>query len=176
MDGRVHTSAYKRVLDHFPDLGIRPRLVAASDLSPERRRHAELMGFARTSQDWRTVIDDPAVDVVSVTTPNSMHAEVAIAAAEADKHVWVEKPVGRDLGEATAVADAARRAGVINAVGFCYRFVPAVQHARALIASGRSATSTTTAASFSPTTRTARIRRPPGAFGETTPALARSAT
>ena len=65
-----------------------------------------------------------------------MHREVAIAAIEAGKQVWVEKPVGRGLEDTLAVADAARRAGTVNAVGFCYRFAPAVQHARALIEAG----------------------------------------
>lgn len=61
---------------------------------------------------------------------------MAIAAIEAGKHVWVEKPVGRGLQDTAAVAEAARRAGAVTGVGFCYRFVPAVHHARELIASG----------------------------------------
>jgi predicted dehydrogenase len=134
--GRVHTTAYKRVLEHFPDLGVRPRLVVAADVSAERRHHAELMGFERTTGDWRAVIEDPAVDVVSVTTPNALHREIATAVVEAGKHLWVEKPVGRGVDETIAVAEAARRAGVVNAVGFCYRFAPAVDHARRLIAAG----------------------------------------
>jgi predicted dehydrogenase len=134
--GRVHTSSYRRVLEHFPDLGVVPRLVVAADVSAERRAHAERVGFERTAEDWRAVVDDPAVDAVSITLPNAMHREVAIAAIEAGKHVWVEKPVGRGIEDAAAVADAAQRAGVLNAVGFCYRFAPAVQHARALIERG----------------------------------------
>jgi predicted dehydrogenase len=134
--GRVHSSSYKRVVEHFPGLGVRPRLVVASDVSAERRQHAALVGFERTTEDWRAVIDDPAVDVVSVTAPNSLHRAIAIAAIEAGKHVWVEKPVGRGLEDTEAVADAARKAGVINAVGFCYRFAPAVERARQLIAAG----------------------------------------
>src|SRR4051794_37299981 len=134
--GRVHTSAYRRVVEHFPDLGIAPRLVVAADVSPERRAHAEHVGVGRTVEDWRAVIEDPAVEAVSITLPNATHREVALAAIEAGKHVWVEKPVGLGLEDTTAVADAARAAGVINAVGFCYRFAPAVQHARALIEAG----------------------------------------
>ncbi|MDP9344126.1 MAG: Gfo/Idh/MocA family oxidoreductase [Actinomycetota bacterium] len=134
--GRVHTSSYGRVLEHFPDLGVIPRLVLAADVSAERRAHAELVGVERTVADWRAVVEDPEVDVVSITLPNAMHREVALAAIQAGKHVWVEKPVGRGLEDVTAVAAAARRAGVVNAVGFCYRFAPAVQHARALIEAG----------------------------------------
>ena len=82
------------------------------------------------------MIDDPRVEVVNVTLPNVMHREVAVAALEAGKHVWVEKPVGRGVEDTAAVAEAARRAGVVTGVGFCYRFAPAVQHARALIEAG----------------------------------------
>jgi predicted dehydrogenase len=134
--GRVHTASYKRALEHFPDLGVRPRLVVAADVSADRRRHAELMGFERSVDDWRAVVEDPAVDVISVTTPNALHREIATAVVEAGKPVWVEKPVGRRVEETVAVAEAAARAGVVNAVGFCYRFAPAVAHARELVAAG----------------------------------------
>ena len=134
--GRVHTSSYRRVVEHFGDLGVTPRLVLASDVSPERRAHAERLGFAATTDDWRAVVEHPEIRAISVTTPNHLHREIAIAALEAGKHVWVEKPVGRGLDDTLAVAEAARRAGAITAVGFCYRFAPAVQHARELIAAG----------------------------------------
>jgi predicted dehydrogenase len=134
--GRVHSSSYRRVLEHFPDLGVTPRLVVASDLSESRRAHAERVGFERTVADWRAVLEDPEVDLVSVTVPNAMHREVAVAVAESGKHIWVEKPVGRGAEDTEAVYEAVRRAGVINGVGFCYRFAPAVAHAARLIAAG----------------------------------------
>jgi predicted dehydrogenase len=134
--GRVHTAAYNRLPEHLPDLGVRPRLLTAADTSADRRAHAERVGFETTTADWRAVIDDPAIDVVNVTLPNALHREVAIAALEAGKHVWVEKPVGRDVDDTAAVAEAARAAGTVTGVGFCYRFAPAIQHARQLIADG----------------------------------------
>src|SRR3954447_19934595 len=134
--GRVHSAAYRRVLEHFPHLGVRPRLVVAADVSEERRRHAERVGFEATTPDWRAGIDYPRVGGVNITLPNVMHREVALAALEAGKHVWVEKPVGRGVDDTAAVAEAARRAGAVTGVGFCYRFAPAVQHAGALIAAG----------------------------------------
>ena len=79
----------------------------AADVSPERRAHAERVGFERTTEDWRAVIDDPEIEVVNVTLPNVMHREVAVAALQAGKHVWVEKPVGRGLEDTAAVAEAA---------------------------------------------------------------------
>jgi predicted dehydrogenase len=134
--GRVHSASYRRVLEHFPDLGVRPRLLMAADVSEDRRLHAERIGFETTTDDWRAVVEDPRVEVVNVTLPNAMHREVALAALEAGKHVWVEKPVGRGVDDTAAVAEAAKRAGVVTGVGFCYRFAPAVQHARTLIEAG----------------------------------------
>lgn len=134
--GRVHSAAYRRLPEHFPDLGVSPRLLVAADVSEHRRAHAERVGFERTTNDWRAVIDDPAVEVVNVTLPNAMHREVATAALQAGKHVWVEKPVGLGLDDTAAVAEAARAAPGVTGVGFCYRFAPAIQHARALIAQG----------------------------------------
>ena len=77
------------------------------------------------------------IDVVSVTGPNFIHREVAVAAAEAGKHVWVEKPAGRNAAETRAIRDAVRANGVQSAAGFNYRNVPAVEMARELIADGR---------------------------------------
>src|SRR5829696_1033415 len=134
--GRVHTSSYRRVVEHFPGLGVRPRLVVAADVSEARRRQAERVGFATTTDDWRTVVEHPDVELVSITMPNSMHREVAQAAIAAGKHLWVEKPVGRGVQDTAAVAEAARRAGVLTGVGFCYRHAPAVQHARSLVHDG----------------------------------------
>jgi predicted dehydrogenase len=134
--GRVHTSSYRRVVEHFPDLGVRPELVIAADVSADRRRHAERVGFETTTDDWRAVVEHPGVDAVSITVPNAMHREVALAAIGAGRHIWVEKPVGRGAEDTAAVAEAARAAGVLTEVGFCYRFAPAIQHARALIEAG----------------------------------------
>jgi predicted dehydrogenase len=134
--GRVHTSSYRRVVEHFPDLGVEPRLVIAADVADDRRAHAERVGFETTTDDWRAVVEHPGVEAISVTTPNALHREVALAAIGAGKHVWVEKPVGRGLDDTAAVAAAARSAGVVSGVGFCYRFAPAVQHARRLIEAG----------------------------------------
>lgn len=85
--GRVHTAAYKRVPDHFPELGVRPRLLLAADVSPQRRAQAEAMGFEGSAEDWRAVVEHPGIDAVSITLSNAGHREVAVAAVEAGKHV-----------------------------------------------------------------------------------------
>jgi len=135
--GRVHSIAYRRCRDHYPDLAGVARLVVAADDDAARADAAvETFGYERSTGDWREVIADPAVDAVSIATPNRLHREVAVAAAEAGKHIWIEKPVGRTPTETAEVADAVDRAGVRSLVGFNYRHAPAVRHARELISSG----------------------------------------
>jgi predicted dehydrogenase len=135
--GRVHTRAYARIPHHFPDLPLRPGLIAVADEAPGRAEEAvERYGFATATRDWRDLAADPRVQAVSVTAPNFLHREIGAGLAAAGKHIWIEKPVGLTTADARAVADAVRTAGVQGAVGFNYRNAPAVEAARELIASG----------------------------------------
>ena len=135
--GRVHSSAYRRVGDHYPECAGRARLVAAADDHEERVRLAtEALGFESAFTDWHDVVEHPEVEAVSITAPNALHREVAVAAARAGKHIWIEKPAGRVAEETAEIAQAVERAGVRSVVGFNYRQVPAVQHARRLVESG----------------------------------------
>jgi predicted dehydrogenase len=86
--------------------------------------------------DWRELLADPRVELVSVTAPNWLHREIGVAVAEAGRHLWIEKPVGLTADDARAVADAVAAAGVHGAVGFNYRHAPAVALARRLVAEG----------------------------------------
>jgi predicted dehydrogenase len=93
-------------------------------------------GFERAVEDYRDLIARDDVQVVSVCGPNFVHREIAVAAAAAGKHLWVEKPAGRDLADTEAIAAAVHAAGVQSAAGFNYRNAPAVEAARDLIAAG----------------------------------------
>jgi predicted dehydrogenase len=135
--GQVHARAHARLLQHYPDAPLRPRLVAVADPEPVRQEQAvAAFGFETAVSDYRDLLARDDVQVVSVCGPNFVHREIAVAAAEAGKHVWVEKPAGRDLADAQAIADAVHAAGVQSAVGFNYRNAPAVEAARDLIAAG----------------------------------------
>jgi predicted dehydrogenase len=135
--GRVHTQAYARVRHHYPHLALRPELVTVAEEVPGRAEEAAAQfGFTSTTRDWREVAADPRVHAVSITAPNFLHREIAVAMAGAGKHIWVEKPVGLSTDDARAVADAVAEAGVQGAVGFNYRNAPAVEAARDLIAAG----------------------------------------
>ncbi len=137
--GQVHARAYTRLLHHYPHLTMRPRLVAVADSADDGRLDEAVAayGFAASTTDWRDVVTRDDIDAVSVTGPNFIHRDVAVAAADAGKHVWVEKPVGRDADETRAVAEAVHAAGVQSAVGFNYRNAPAIEAARELIDAGR---------------------------------------
>jgi predicted dehydrogenase len=135
--GRVHTQAYARVPHHFPDLPLRPELVAVADEAPGRAEEAAARyGFATATRDWRDLAHDPRVHAVSIAAPNFLHREIGAGLAAAGKHIWIEKPVGLTSADARAVAEAVRTAGVQGAVGFNYRNAPAVAAARELIADG----------------------------------------
>jgi predicted dehydrogenase len=137
--GQVHARAYTRLRQHYPDVSIRPSLVAVADSATDDRLTSavDTYGFRDAYTDWRELIARDDVDAVSVTGPNFIHRDVAVAAAAAGKHVWVEKPAGRNVAETRAIYEAVRTAGVQSAAGFNYRNVPAVQLARQLIADGR---------------------------------------
>ena len=135
--GEVHSTAYRRVPIHFPECAGRARLVAAADPVEERARAAaEKLGYERWTTDSRDVLADPHVDAVSICAPNFLHREMAVAAAEAAKHFWGEKPLGALPEDTLAIAAAAEAADVRTTVGLNYRHAPAVQHAKHLLAEG----------------------------------------
>ena len=135
--GEVHSTSYARVPIHYPECEGRARLVVAADEVEDRARAAaERLGYAEWTTDWRSVIADADVDAVSICAPNFMHREMAIAAAEAGKHFWGEKPLGALPSDTLEIERAAASAGVRTIVGLNYRNPPAVQQARTLIADG----------------------------------------
>ena len=135
--GKLHSRAYQAIPVVYPGLRIAPRLVHAADTAPDRAEYArDVLGYGRASTDYRDVLADPEVDVVSICAPNLLHREIGIAAAQAGKPFWIEKPVGRNAVDTAAVADAARAAGVTTSIGYNYRHAPAVERIRELIANG----------------------------------------
>lgn len=136
--GQAHSRSYLSIPKYFPGAGITPRLVAVADTVPERLDLAvQNFGFESGTTDWRVLVEHEDIDVVDITAPNTLHQELAEAAAAAGKHIFCEKPVGV-VPQATAVMElAARKAGVITGAGYNYRWVPLVQYLRELIEEGR---------------------------------------
>jgi len=136
--GRLHSRAYRALPDHFPELGVRPRLVVAADpIEAARDQAVTRLGYERAVADYHEVLEDPTVDVVSICSPNFLHREMAVAAARAGKPFWIEKPMGRYASDSRQIHDAVRAAGLITSVGFNYRHAPAIERARELVRSGR---------------------------------------
>src|SRR3954463_16498923 len=138
--GAAHSQAW-RTAPHFFDLPLRPELTVLAGRDAARAAAAaERLGWSGTETDWHRVIERDDVQLVDVCTPGNTHAEIAIAALEAGKHVLCEKPLANSVAEAEAMAEAAARAaakGVRSMVGFTYRRVPAIAFARQLVAEGR---------------------------------------
>jgi predicted dehydrogenase len=136
--GMLHSRAYQALPIVYPELNVKTRLVMAADTAQDRVDYAvNVLGYESGTLDYREVLANPAVDVVSICAPNFLHAEIGIAAAKAGKAFWIEKPVGRNAEETTEVEKAADEAGVVTSIGFNYRLAPAVEHARELIANGK---------------------------------------
>jgi predicted dehydrogenase len=135
--GRLHTGAYQAIPIVYPDIDVRTRLVHAADTAEDRATYArDVLGYGRASTDYRAVLADPEVDVVSICAPNYVHREIAIAAAEAGKPFWIEKPVGRSVEETADVAAAVRAAGIETSIGYNYRGAPAIERIRQLVTNG----------------------------------------
>jgi predicted dehydrogenase len=134
--GKCHALAWNAVRPVFGDCA-RPRLVQLAEVGAElaAQRAAEF-GFSHSTGNWRDLIADPEVEVISVTAPNAFHAEMAVAALEAGKHVWCEKPMAPSLEDAARMRDAARASGKIAALGYNYIQNPAIRHIGALLEAG----------------------------------------
>ena len=135
--GRTHTFAIKTMPLHY-ELDFTPRLVGVCSRRLEMaERAAREQGFDYATDDYRRLLSDPNIDVVSICTPNALHEEMALAAIEAGKHIYIDKPVAISYGSARRIADAARAKGVHAQVALNNRFFPATMKAHELITSGR---------------------------------------
>jgi predicted dehydrogenase len=135
--GKAHATAFRNVPLIFGDEPGRPVLEIIADVEAQavEKRAAEF-GFARWTTNWREVIEDPRVDIVDIVTPNHLHAEMAVAAAEAGKHIYCEKPLANTSADAARIVAAVEKAGVTSIVGFNYLKNPAQAFARQLILAG----------------------------------------
>ncbi|MEJ5311112.1 MAG: Gfo/Idh/MocA family oxidoreductase [Anaerolineae bacterium] len=135
--GKAHSNAYKKIpYMMYPPPAV-PVLAAICGRNVDAvAEAAKRYGYAKYYTDWREMLKDENVQLFDNGGPNALHAEPSIAAAQAGKHVFCEKPLGRNPEESKAMWDAVEKAGVKHMVAFNYRFVPAIRQARELIESG----------------------------------------
>jgi len=133
--GKAHSNALDRLSMFFPDAPATNRDVLVGRDEETLTEAADRLGFDRVSTDWREVVDE--VDAFYNLGPNHVHAEPSIAALEAGTPVFCEKPLARTLDEAREMADAAAQSDATAGIAFNYRFIPAIQYARNLIADGK---------------------------------------
>lgn len=135
--GKAHSHAY-RDIPFFFKTNAKPVLKAISGRNEEALKEAaEDMGWESYETDWRKLIERNDIDVIDIVTPNHTHAEIAIAAAEAGKHIITEKPLALTLEEAKRMHEAAKKYDIIHMICHNYRFVPAIQFVKKLIEDGR---------------------------------------
>jgi predicted dehydrogenase len=135
--GKAHSLAYSAVPMFFWPSEFLPVKHTVAEFNDEMAESARTrFGFETSTSDWRTIVDNPDIDLVDIATPNNTHAEIAIAALEAGKHVICEKPLARTVDEARLMYEAAARSSSVNMVAFNYRRTPAVALAKRYIEEG----------------------------------------
>lgn len=135
--GRTHSNAYRQAPQFF-DCEIKPVLKACCARNEEKiKAFAENWGYESYETNWRKLIARDDIDAVDICTPNNLHKEIAIAAAEAGKMILCEKPLSMNVAEGEEMCAAVEKAGVANTVWYNYRRVPAVTLAKQLIDEGR---------------------------------------
>ncbi len=134
--GNAHAIALRSVGTVFDEFDA-PILATVVDAElAVAQRCAAAWGFDTASDDWRSVCNDPAIDVVDICTPNHLHWEMAMEAIRAGKHVYCEKPLALTAAQAMQLRDAAAAAGVQTSMGFNYMCNPLVELARNMIQAG----------------------------------------
>ena len=134
--GKAHAVAMAAVASVF-DTQLRPSLeVICTTTDAGAADKARQLGFARSTANWRVLVDDPKVEAVVIASPQHTHLEISMAAFARGKHVFCEKPLGLGLAESREMVIAAQKSGCIHMTGFNYIRTPASQLARQIIAAG----------------------------------------
>jgi len=135
--GKAHSNAWRQVAQFF-DPGVAPVLkVACGKHRDSLERFANRWGWESVETDWRAAIHRPDVDIVDISVPTYLHHEIAVEAARAGKHIFCEKPMALNAGQAQEMLEAAQQAGVVHFLNHNYRRAPAVALAKKWIGEGK---------------------------------------
>jgi predicted dehydrogenase len=135
--GKAHSNAYRSIPMFFPKVA-KPvmKLICGRDETGVKQA-AEQFGWEGYVTDWQELLKRDDIDLIDINAPSNAHKAIALAAAKAGKHIFCEKPLALNLADSREMLQAAEAAGIKHMVGFNYRFAPAVQLAKKLIAEGR---------------------------------------
>ncbi|WP_283195129.1 Gfo/Idh/MocA family oxidoreductase [Rhizobium sp. AN80A] len=134
--GKTHVFGFAAAQRVF-ELPYDVELACIADVSIAQAEAARsALGFAHATDDWRTIVNDPSIDIIDITAPNALHKEMALAAIAAGKHVYCEKPLAPLAADAREMTEAAERAGIKTQVGFNYLCNPMIVLAKQMIAAG----------------------------------------
>jgi predicted dehydrogenase len=134
--GKAHSNAWRQAPRYFPlKAGVEMHTLCGRDPAHTEAARAQF-GWEHAVTDWRQVVNSPDIDIVDISTPNDTHAEIAIAAAAAGKHVLCEKPLGLTVRQCETMVEAVKKARVVNMVCHNYRRIPAIAQAKKMIEAG----------------------------------------
>ncbi len=134
--GKAHSNAWRQAPRFFP-LKAHVELHTLCGRSAAGVQAARIqLGWQNAATDWRDVVESPLIDVVDINTPNDSHAEIAIAAARAGKHILCEKPLALTTKQAEQMLAAVQKSKVVHMVCHNYRRIPAIALAKKMIVEG----------------------------------------
>lgn len=134
--GKTHVFGFAAAQRVF-ELPFDVELACIADINMQQAEAARsALGFSKATDDWRSMVDDPSIDIIDITAPNALHKEMALAAIARGKHVYCEKPLAPLASDAREMTEAAEAAGIKTQVGFNYLCNPMISLAKQMIAAG----------------------------------------
>lgn len=135
--GKAHSNAYRTLPMFFPE-SLKPKMTAICGRNTaDVAVAAKQFGWEEYTSDWKDLLTRNDIDLIDINAPSNVHKDIAVAAAQAGKHLYCEKPLALTLADSREMLEAAEKAGIKHMVGFNYRFTPAVMLAKKLLEEGR---------------------------------------
>lgn len=134
--GKAHSNAWRQAPKFFNlKANVELHTICGRNAAGVQAARAQF-GWQRAATDWREVVESPLIDIVDISVPNHLHAEIAIAAAKNGKHILCEKPLAMNVKQAEAMLAAAQKAKIVHMVCHNYRRIPAIALAKKMIVEG----------------------------------------
>src|SRR5437868_12317582 len=131
--GKAHSTAWRQAPHFFPlKANVEMHTICGRDAAGVEAARAQF-GWQNSSTNWQEVVNSPDIDIVDINTPNDSHAEIAIAAARAGKHILCEKPLAMNVAQCKEMLEAAKKAKIVHMICHNYRRIPAIAQARKMI-------------------------------------------